>query len=107
MAVTLEAPGRLPQESAKSHVPDADMASQCGGVDGCGMRGYTEEGLEVDVNVEGCFDCKFSARKYALFMPAGLMADVARTPDNFVSPYIPEPGLSAELDGWCAASRKL
>jgi hypothetical protein len=59
VAITLEATRRLPEESSKSHVPDADMASQCGGIDGCGMRGHTEEGLEVDLDVEGCFDCKF------------------------------------------------
>jgi hypothetical protein len=54
VAIASENARGLPEESAQGDVQDPDLASECGGVDGRGVRGYAEEGLEVDVDVEGC-----------------------------------------------------
>lgn len=54
MAITLEDAGGLPEESAQGDIQDPHMASKRGGVDRRRVCGYSEERLEVDLDIEGC-----------------------------------------------------
>lgn len=61
MAITSSHARGLSENPSEGDVPDEDLASECGGNDRRSVRGYVEEGLEDDVDVEGCVGCTFFA----------------------------------------------
>lgn len=60
------------------------------------MRGYVEEGLEGELDVEGCFDCEF-----AFPLDLSMSANYWLFKDNIVSTHLSESRLCSEFSGWC------
>lgn len=62
------------------------------------MRGYVEERLEGELDVEGCSDCEFT---FSFTGYLGMNADNQLSEDNIVSAHLSEPRLCSEFSGWC------
>lgn len=79
------------------------MASECGGIDGCSLRGYTEAGLEAQLDFEGR-----SNRMY----PYHILSTIPDPHltwflDNLLPPHISQPGLRTELRSRRTSPREL
>lgn len=103
MAIASEDAGGLPQEPTKGNIQDKDMASKCGGIDGCGLRGYTEAGLEAQLDLEGRFDCMYPYHIQSTIADLHLTCCL----DNLLPPHISQPRLRTEFRSRRTSPREL